>query len=235
MATPHIGAEIGDIAKTVLMPGDPLRAKFIAETFLTDVKQYNDVRGMLGYTGMFENARVSVQGSGMGVPSIGIYSYELYKFFGVENIIRIGTAGALDDRLKLKDIVFGQGASSNSNYASQYGVPGTISAIADYKLLETAVNAAKEQNVNYLVGNILCSDTFYDDIDFNDKWAKLGILAIEMESYGLYLNAARLKKRALTILTVSDEIYSGKKATANERQTAFTDMMQIALKTAKKF
>ena len=234
MSTPHIGAQPGDIAKTVLMPGDPLRAKFIAETFLTDVKQYNEVRGMLGYTGMFEGVRVSVQGSGMGVPSIGIYSYELYKFFGVENIMRIGTAGAFHEKLKIRDLVFGQGASSNSGFALQYGLPpsSNIAALADYTLLETAVQIAKQEGMRYEVGNILCSDNFYEDISYNDQWAKMGVLAVEMESFALYLNAARLGKRALTMLTISDEIYSETHATAEERQTAFTDMMKVALKTA---
>lgn len=232
MATPHIGAEKGDIAKTVLMPGDPLRAKFIADTFLEDVAQYNSVRGMYGFTGYYKGKRVSVQGSGMGAPSMGIYSYELFKFYDVENIIRIGTAGAFSEELHIGDLVMGQGASTNSNYASQYDIPGIIAPIASYELLERAVSVAKGKGYNFKVGNILCSDIFYEDIDFSDKWKKMGVLAVEMESAALYLNAARLGKRALTILTVSDELYSGKKATAEERQTSFTNMMEVALETA---
>ncbi len=232
MATPHIGAEKGDIAKTVLMPGDPLRAKFIADTFLEDVVQYNSIRGMYGFTGDYKGKRVSVQGSGMGAPSMGIYSYELFNFFDVENIIRVGTAGAFSEELHIGDLVMGQGVSSNSNYASQYEIPGIIAPIASYELLERAVSLAREKEYSYKVGNILCSDIFYEDIDFSHKWKKMGILAVEMESAALYLNAARLGKKALTILTISDELHSGKKATAEERQTSFTNMMEIALETA---
>lgn len=232
MSTPHISANKGDIAKTVLMPGDPLRAKFIAETFLKDAVQYNDVRGMYGFTGTYKGTRVSVQGSGMGSPSIGIYSYELFNFFDVENIIRIGTAGAFSEELHIGDLVLGQGASGNSNYASQYQLPGTIAPIASFELLEKAVQQTRLKGCSYKVGNVLCSDIFYEAIDSNDKWRRMGVLAVEMESTALYLNAAYLGKKALTILTVSDEIHSGKKATTDERQYAFTNMMEIALETA---
>lgn len=232
MATPHIGAETGAIAQTVLMPGDPLRAKFIAETYLEDPVQYNNVRGMLGFTGTYHGKKVSIQGSGMGTPSMGIYSYELYKFFGVENIIRIGTAGSLKEKLKIGDLIFGQGTSSTSNYAFQYNLPGSLAALADFTLLETAVGIARQHGRNFQVGNILCSDVFYDEDSPSDTWKEMGVLAVEMESYALYLNAAKLGKRALTILTVSDEIYSGRETTAEERRTAFTDMMEVALETA---
>ncbi|MDL2248190.1 purine-nucleoside phosphorylase [Tyzzerella sp. OttesenSCG-928-J15] len=231
--TPHIEAKMGEIAKTVLMPGDPLRAKFVAETFLEDAKQYNGVRGMLGFTGKYKGVPVSVQGSGMGIPSMGIYSYELYNFYGVENIIRIGTAGAMQENIKVRDIVIAQGACTNSDYQKQYGLPGYYAPIASYDLLEKCVNAAKEKKVNYHVGNVLSSDTFYDDDkEANIKWRKMGVMCVEMETAGLYMNAVRAGKNALGIFTISDSLVTGEATTSAERQTAFTDMMEIALETA---
>ena len=236
MATPHISAEKGDFAKTVLMPGDPLRAKFIADTFLQDVRQVTGVRGMLGFTGTYEGRPISVMGSGMGMPSIGIYSYELFKFYDVDNIIRIGSAGALRDDRKLMDIVAGQGACTDSNYAHQFELNGTFAPIADYTLLSTAVEAAKEHGVDMKVGNILSGDNFYAPAgnDSNDKWRDMGVMAVEMEAAGLYMNAARAGKRALCICTISDHIYRAEALSAEERQLSFTQMMEIALDTAVK-
>lgn len=231
--TPHIKATPEEIAKTVLMPGDPLRSEFIAKNFLEDAVMFNNVRGIQGYTGKYKGERVSVMASGMGMPSIGIYSYELFSFFGVENIMRIGSAGSLRTDINIRDIVIGMGASTNSNYVSQYGLPGNFSAIADYGMLECAVENAKKLGVKYHVGNILSSDTFYgDDPTANEKWQKMGIMAIEMEAAGLYMNAARLGKRALAICTVSDNIVTGEATTADERQNSFTQMMELALETA---
>lgn len=231
--TPHIEAKLGEIADTVLMPGDPLRAKFIAENFLEDVKQYNSTRGMLGYTGTYKGKKVSVQGSGMGIASIGIYSYELYKFYDVKNIIRVGTAGAINEDLKIKDIVIAMGACTDSNFAKQYNLNGTFSPIASYNILEKAVANTKLKGINYKVGNILSSDVFYgDDPDSMRKWQKMGVLAVEMESAGLFMNAARLGKNALCIVTISDCIFTGESTSAEERQISFTNMMEIALDTA---
>ena len=229
--TPHNAAKPGEIAKTVLMPGDPLRAKFVAETFLENPKQYNTVRGMLGYTGTYKGKEISVQGSGMGIPSIGIYSYELFNFYGVENIIRIGSAGAISTDLHIGDVVIGMGACTDSNYPSQFGMPGTFAPIASYPLLKQAVAAAEELGYNYSVGNILSSDVFYtEDPDCLKKWQKMGVLAVEMESAGLYCNAARAGKNALCLLTISDCPFTGEATTAEERQTKFTQMMEIALR-----
>lgn len=231
--TPHLEAKTGDIAETVLMPGDPLRAKFIAETFLSNTVQYNSVRGMLGFTGEYKGKRISVQGSGMGVPSMGIYSYELYKFYEVENIIRIGTAGAMHDDLKIKDIVLAIGACTNSNYASQYMLNGTFAPISDFLMLETAVKCVREKNVNFMVGNVLTSDTFYSADDAAAQaWKRMGVLAIEMECAALFMNAAYLRKRALGILTISDHIFREESASAEERRVSFTEMMEVALETA---
>ena len=232
MPTPHNNAQIGQIAKTVLMPGDPLRAKFIAENFLENAVCYNEVRGMLGFTGTYKGKEVSVQGSGMGIPSIGIYSYELFNSYGVENIIRIGTAGSIADNVNLRDVIIAQSASTNSNYASQYNLPGTYAPTASYKLLKEACENAEKLGSTYHVGNILSSDTFYDDSDSLAVWQKMGVLAIEMESAALYMNAARAGKNALCILTISDCPFKGLSTTAEERQTAFRDMMKIALETA---
>ena len=231
--TPHNAAVPGEIAPTVLMPGDPLRAKFIAENFLSNVTQYNSVRGMYGFTGEYRGKRVSVQGSGMGMPSIGIYSYELFHFYGVENIVRVGTAGGISGSLEIGDLVFGMGACTNSNYAHQYGLPGTFAPIASYPLLSGAVSAAERLGLPYKVGNILSSDTFYDASgDALQKWGGMGVLAVEMEAAALYLNAAYAGKNALCILTVSDLPFSGKATTAEERQTTFTSMMKVALELA---
>lgn len=236
MATPHINAKDNDFAKTVLMPGDPLRAKFIAETFLEDAVQVNSVRGILGYTGTYKGKKVSVMASGMGCPSIGIYSYELYSFYGVENIIRIGSAGAITEKLKIRDIVAGIGSNTNSNFAAQYGMPGTLAPTADYTLLSTAVEAAKERGIEMKVGNLLCSDTFYNEGGKEESilWAKMGTMAVEMESTALYLTAARLGKRALALVTISDHLITGEETTAEERQNTFTQMMEIALDVAVK-
>lgn len=232
--TPHIGAKSGEIAKTVLMPGDPLRAKFIAENFLKDVTQFNSIRNMFGYTGNYKGKRVSVMGGGMGIPSIGIYSYELFNFYNVDNIIRIGTAGSLSDKLHLRDVVIGLGASTNSNYASQYNLPGTFAPIASFDLVSQAVEKAKENNINVVVGNILSSDTFYSaDKTALDKWRSMGILAVEMEAAALYMNAAEAGKNALCLLTISDCPLTGESLSAEDRQLSFTEMMKIALEIAK--
>ena len=233
--TPHINATPADFAPTVLMPGDPLRAKFIAETYLTDARLVNNVRGIHGYTGTYEGTPVSVMASGMGMPSIGIYSYELFNFFDVKTIIRVGSAGALNPDIKVRDIVLGQGACTNSAYASQYGIPGTYAPIASYNVLRTCADIATEMGVPFHVGNLLSSDTFYADngAEANAAWAKMGVMAIEMEAAALYMNAARCGKQALAMCTVSDHIITGEATTAEERQTSFTQMMELALKTAK--
>ena len=230
--TPHNNANIDDFAKTVLMPGDPLRAKFIAENFLEDPVLVNGVRGINGYTVMYDGKIVSVMASGMGMPSIGIYSYELFNFYGVENIIRIGSAGAISDEVNLRDIVIGMAACTNSNYAAQFALPGTYAPIADYKLLRQAVEVAEERGVDVKVGNLLSSDTFYDDSERLSDWRKMGVLAVEMESAALYMNAARSGKNALCICTVSDCPFTGESCTAEERQNTFTEMIEIALKVA---
>lgn len=239
MATPHINANKGDFAKTVLMPGDPLRAKFIAETFLDNPILVNNVRGIQGYTGTYKGVPISVMASGMGMPSMGIYSYELYSFFGVENIMRVGSAGALKDNIRVRDIVIGMGACTNSSYGDQYALPGTFAPIASYEMLKTCVDAAKELNLNYHVGNLLSSDTFYSDLstlpkefDPNLLWAKMGVMAIEMEAAALYMNASRLNKNALAICTISDHIITGEATSADERQSTFTEMITLALETA---
>lgn len=233
MGTPHNAAEKGQIAKTVLMPGDPLRAKYIAETYLEDVECFNTVRNMLGYTGTYKGKKVSVMGGGMGIPSIGIYSYELYHFYDVESIIRIGSAGGFQDDVNVMDIVIGMGACTNSNYAHQYGLSGTFAPIADYELLEKAVQIAKAQGASVKVGNILSSDTFYDDDSTaNEKWKKMGVLAVEMEAAALYMNAARAGKKALCMLTISDHLFKDESLSAADRQTGFGKMMEIALNLA---
>ena len=231
MATPHNQANKGDIAKTVLMPGDPLRAKYLAETYLEDVHQFNATRNMFGYTGTYKGKKVSIMGSGMGMPSIGIYSYELYHFYDVDNIIRIGSCGAFKEDVHLRDIVIVQGACT-SNYAHQYELPGTFSAISDFGLLEKAVALAKEKQVPYHVGNILSSDLFYHADNKADKWIKMGCLATEMESYALFCNAAYAGKKALTLLTVSDSLVTKEETTPEEREKTFTAMMEIALEIA---
>ena len=231
--TPHNGAIEGDIAKTVLMPGDPLRAKFIADTYLQDVRCFNTVRNMLGYTGTYQGVPVSVMGGGMGMPSIGIYSYELFNFYGVESIIRVGSAGGIADEVMVRDVVAGMGACTNSNYAHQYQLPGTYAPIASFDLLERAVAAGRDQGVEIKVGNVLSSDTFYDDNDqATISWQKMGVLAVEMEAAALYMNAARANKKALCLLTISDLPLKGESLSAEERQTSFTQMMEIALAVA---
>ena len=232
--TPHISAKKGEFAKTVLMPGDPLRAKFIAETFLTDPVLVNNVRGVQGYTGTWKGVPVSVMASGMGMPSIGIYSWELFNFYDVDNIIRVGSAGALSDELNVMDIVIGQGACTTSSYVSNFELPGTFAPIADYKLLSAAVDCAMEKGLNVRVGNLLSSDNFYsrEGLNPNDAWKKMGVLAIEMEAAALYANAAYAGKRALAICTVSDHLYKPQCLSADERQNSFLQMMELALDTA---
>ena len=231
--TPHNEAVEGQIAPFVLMPGDPLRAKRLAETYLEDVEQFNGVRNMLGYTGTYEGRPVSVMGSGMGMPSIGIYSYELFNFYGVESIVRIGTAGGVAPDVRLRDIVLGMGACTDSNYAHQFNVPGTLAPIADFGLLNRAAAAGARLGYPTRVGNVLSSDVFYnDDPTAEQRWAKMGVLAVEMESAALYLNAMRAHKRALTVLTVTDVVSSGEAITAEERQESLTQMMEVALSLA---
>ena len=232
--TPHIAAKAGEFAKTVLMPGDPLRAKFIAETYLENAVLVNNVRGVQGYTGYYKGKRVSVMASGMGQPSIGIYSYELFNFYGVESIIRVGSCGSFSPELHARDIIVAMGACTNGNYASQYNLPGTFAPIASYDLVRKAAEECEKAGVNYRVGNILSSDMFYDDANSGMQWAKMGVLGVEMESAALYCNAARAGKKALCICTVSDSfIYPEENTTAEERQISFTKMMDIALNIAE--
>ena len=231
--TPHITAKEGDFARTVLMPGDPLRAKYIAENFLTDAVLVNNVRGVNGYTGMYNGKRVSVMASGMGMPSMGIYSYELFKFYDVDNIIRIGTAGSLQPDLKIRDLAIAMGACTDSNYAAQYELPGTFAPIASFDLLRMAVDQAEKMgNVGYKVGNVASSDVFYSERPTMEAWQKMGVLAVEMETAALYMNAARTGKNALTICTISDSLVTGEVTTSEERQTSFADMMKVALEIA---
>ena len=230
--TPHIEAKAGNFAETVLMPGDPLRAKFIAETFLENPVLVNGVRGVNGYTGTYNGKKVSVMASGMGIPSIGIYSYELFNFYDVKNIIRIGTAGVIRPDLKVRDIVIGQGACTNSNFASQFDLPGTFAPICSYELLKKAVDAAENMGIHPVVGNLYSSDMFYDDSQGLSKWQKMGVLAVEMEAAALYMNAARAGKNALAICTISDNPFTGEATTSEERQKNFTSMMKIALEIA---
>lgn len=230
MATPHIAAEKGDFAKTVLMPGDPLRAKFIAENFLTEAKLVNNVRGIQGYTGKYCDKEISVMASGMGMPSISIYAYELYNFFDVENIIRVGTAGGMNKKVKIRDIVLGQGACTDSNFALQFNLNGNLCPIADFGLLKGAYEIAEKMGLKAHVGNLYSTDVFYnDDSTTTEKWARLGVLAVEMEAAALYMTASRFGKKALAICTVSDHLITGESTSAEERQTTFTDMMKLAL------
>ncbi|NLL45498.1 MAG: purine-nucleoside phosphorylase [Clostridiales bacterium] len=232
--TAHNTAKKGEMAKTVLMPGDPLRAKFIAETYLENARLVNNVRGIQGYTGSWKGAPVSVMASGMGIPSMGIYSYELYNFYDVENIIRIGSAGAISDDLKLRDIVFGLGACTNSDFAAQFELPGTFAPTASYELLKIACEKAEGLGLAPVIGNILSSDTFYDDRqDAMLKWKGMGVLAVEMEAAGLYMNAARAGKNALAICTISDHVITGEALDAEARQVSFTQMMELALSIAQ--
>ena len=234
MGTPHNEAAKGDFAKTVLMPGDPLRARFIAETFLDQPRLVNNVRGVQGWTGTYQGVPVSTMASGMGIPSIGIYSHELFHFYGVENIIRVGTTGALTDKLKLRDLVVAQGACTDSNFAHHLGLPGVFAPIADFTLLETAVSTAREMGVEPPVGNILSSDVFYYKHGSGLEWAPMGVLAIDMETAGLYATAAEAGKRALTICTVTDNLVTGEALPPEERQSSLHQMMEIALGTAVK-
>ncbi len=239
--TPHINARPEDFAKTVLMPGDPLRSKFIAENFLEDPVLVNNVRGVQGYTGTYKGKRVSVMASGMGIPSIGIYSYELFNFFDVDNILRVGSAGAMQPDIKVRDIVLGMGACTTSHFIDQYHLPGTFAPTCSYKILEKTVKNAEKMGLNYHVGNILSSDTFYNDDSGAPEgnafytagaWNKMGVMAVEMEAAGLYMNAARAGKNALAICTISDHLLTGEATSAEERQNSFTDMMKLALETA---
>lgn len=233
--TPHNSALKSEIAKTVIMPGDPLRSKFIAENFLESPKLVNNIRGVQGYSGLYRGAWVTVMASGMGIPSMGIYSYELYNFYDVENIIRVGTAGGIGEGVKLRDIIAGISSSTNSAFADQFRLPGRIAPTASYELVKLADQTAEEMGVRLKVGGLVSNDTFYDDDkQAADKWRQMGLLAVEMESAGLYLTAARAGKKALAICTVSDMILTGEKCTPQERQNTFTDMMQIALNMAVK-
>ena len=229
MATPHIAAEKGDFAPTVLMPGDPLRARFVAENFLERARLVNDVRGVQGYTGEYKGKPVSVMASGMGMPSMGIYSYELFHFFDVRSIIRIGSAGAISPDLRPRDIVLAMGASTDSRYGAQFSLPGTFAPVASWNLLERAVRAAERAKVSFKVGNVLSSDRFYDDSASTLAWGKMGVRAVEMESAALYMNAARAGREALTVLTVSDSLVTGEALSAAERQTGFSEMIKLAL------
>ncbi len=232
--TPHIQPNGTKIAKTVLMPGDPLRAKFIAENYLENVEQFNEVRNMFGYTGTYKGKEISVMGSGMGIPSIGIYSYELYNFFDVDTIIRIGSCGAMQEDIHLYDIIIAQGASTNSNYVDQFQIPGHFAPLADFDLVVKAKEKADALGARAHVGNILSSDTFYNaNPDFNKKWIEMGILGVEMESAGLYLNATKAGKKALGVFTVSDHLLRDEATTAEERQNSFTQMMEVALEIAE--
>lgn len=231
--TPHNAALPEDIAKTVLMPGDPLRAKFIAENFLSYAVCVNTVRNMLAFTGNYQDKRVTVMGGGMGMPSVGIYTYELFNFYGVEKIIRVGSAGTLSEKAALRSVVIGVGACTDSNYAHQFQLPGTFAPIADFDLARAAAETGERLGIKTVAGNILSSDVFYsDDSESTRKWQKMGVLAVEMEAAALYMNAARAGKRALCLLTISDSPTSGEALSAEERQNSFTDMMKLALEIA---
>lgn len=232
MSTPHNTAAPGDFARTVLMPGDPLRAKMIAEIYLTEPRLVNDVRGIQGYTGTYRGTPLSVMASGMGMPSMGIYSYELFHVYEVENIIRIGSAGAISGRLRLRDVVAAQGVCTDSNFAHQFCLPGTFSPIADFHLLETAVKTARGRGIEMPVGNLLSSDVFYDAADSNLQWRRMGVLAVEMETAALYMTAAYLGRRALALCSISDHLITGEALSAEDRQNTFSTMIEIALETA---
>ena len=231
--TPHIECAPEDFAKTVLMPGDPLRAKMIAETYLENRELVNNIRGVQGYTGYYQGKRVSVMASGMGMPSIGIYSHELFNIFGVENIIRVGSAGGMHPDLKLFDIVIAQGSCYKTSFGDQFGLPGTFAPIADFGLLRKAVEICEKKGQRYMVGNLLSSDNFYNDTVDGSVWGKMGVLAVEMESAALYMNAARAGKKALCICTISDLLAGGEVTSPEERQNAFHDMIKLALEVAE--
>ena len=233
--TPHINAPAGAFAKTVLLPGDPKRAKYVAEKFLENAELVNDVRGVQGYTGYYKGVRVSVMASGMGIPSIGIYSYELFNGYDVENIIRVGSIGSINENVNLKDIVVATSASTNSNYGKNFHLDGIISGAASYKLIKEVDEVVSKMGLESKVkfGQILSSDTFYTDEVENDlKWAKMGVIGVEMEGYALYLNAARSGKNALVLATVSDQLIKKEHLSAEERQLSFDEMLTIALETA---
>ena len=233
MATPHNTAEKGDFAKTVLMPGDPLRAKYIAEHYIENPKLVNNVRGVQGYTGTYKGVPVSVMASGMGMPSMAIYSYELFNFYGVENILRVGSAGAVSMELKVRDIVLGQGACTSSSMQDNFGVNGHFAPLGSWDLLKCAAEICEERKLRYKAGNLISSDIFYnDDPSFNQPFVNLGALAVEMEAAALYMNAARAGKRALAICTISDHILTGEATSAEERQNTFNEMMELALEVA---
>ncbi len=230
--TAHISAGQGDFAKTVLMPGDPLRAELIARDFLEGAVSVNRTRAMYGYTGLYAGEKVSVMGSGMGVPSMGIYSYELFHFYGVDTIIRIGSAGKLAPELELRDVVLAQGVCTDSHYPAQYGLPGSFAPLADFSLLQAAFACAQRQGIEPVVGNVLTSDVFYSDKDVLLRWRDMGVLAVEMECAALYCNAAAAGKRALGILTISDDPFTQEQCTAQERESGFIDMITLALRLA---
>lgn len=233
MATPHNTAKIGDIARTVIMPGDPLRAEYIAETYLDNVRKFNSVRNIYGYTGIYKDVELSVMASGMGMPSMGIYSYELFKFYDVDTIIRIGSAGTISDKVDLRDIVLVMGTCTDSNYAMQYRLPGLYAPIADFGLLHTAYEQAGLYGIWTEVGNVVSTDVFYNDnTEYNKSWSKMNVLAVEMESAALYMNAARLSKRALAMFTISDNLLNGESLSVKERQDGFDDMIKLSLETA---
>ena len=233
MATPHNTAKIGDIARTVIMPGDPLRAEYIAETYLDNVRKFNSVRNIYGYTGIYKDVELSVMASGMGIPSMGIYSYELFKFYDVDTIIRIGSAGTISDKVDLRDIVLAMGTCTDSNYAMQYSLPGLYAPIADFGLLHTAYEQAGLYGIWTEVGNVVSTDVFYNDnTEYNKSWSKMNVLAVEMESAALYMNAARLSKRALAMFTISDNLLNGESLSVKERQEGFDDMIKLSLETA---
>lgn len=230
MPTPHIEAQLGEIAETILLPGDPLRAKYIAENFLTDCVQFNKVRNMFGYTGYYEGKKVSVMGTGMGMPSMGIYSYELIKFYGVKRLIRVGSAGSIQPQIKLKDIVIAQGASTNSSFSHQFKVDGQIAALSDYHLLSLAVNSAQNKALPFHIGNLLTTDNFYNfGRDDWQPWANMGVSCLEMEGYALLLTAMSLKASALVMCTISDSLITEEAMTSQERLESFHEMITLAL------
>lgn len=234
--TPHINAKKGDFAETVLMPGDPKRSQFIAQNFLEDARLVNDVRGVKGYTGFYKGKKVSVMASGMGMPSMAIYSYELYNFFGVENIIRVGSAGSYLEKVKVRDIIIALGACTNSNYAKNFDLPGDFAPIADFSLIRKAVEAAEDMKLNFHVGNVFSSDVFYSSLPEHKNpvkaFSEMGVLGVEMEAAALYMNAAKAGKRALAICTVSDSLVTGEELSAEDRQNSFEDMIKLALEIA---
>lgn len=231
--TPHINATPDDFAKTVLMPGDPLRSKFVAENFFENPVLINNVRGVQGYTGTYKGTKVTVMASGMGMPSMGIYSYELFNFFGVDNIMRIGSTGSMNEKIHVRDIVIGMGACTDSNYVNQFNLPGNFAPIASYEMMKQAIAACEKVGATYHVGNILSSDVFYgDDPTSSERWRKMGVMCVEMEAAALYMNAAKAGKNALAIMTVSDHLLTGEATSAQERQESFTQMMEVALETA---